>query len=66
MKSTTADGSPHDDGKVVEINGPTWRGEVWKADGLTHVRLPNGRVKAFGPKAVYSVDFGKPRPAAVR
>lgn len=52
-------------GKVVEVNGPIWRGEVWKADGLTLVRLPDGRVKAFGPRAVYSVDFGQPQEAGM-
>jgi hypothetical protein len=53
-------------GKVVLCNGQTWRGATWIAGDLTYVRLPGGRVKAFGPKAVYSVDLGeRPQTEAV-
>jgi hypothetical protein len=59
MKSTRAEsGTTTDDGKVVLINGQVWRGDVWFANGLTHVRQPDGRVRAFGPRAVYSIEFG--------
>jgi hypothetical protein len=54
----SADGSATSDGKVVLCNGAVWRGDVWFADGLTYVRQSDGRVRAFGPRAVYSIEFG--------
>jgi hypothetical protein len=58
-KAVTSAGSANCAAKVTLVNGPIYRGQVWNADGLVHVRQPDGHVWAFGPRAVYSVDFGQ-------